>query len=98
MVRLPHFDEIVDSFSQNPKPPKTPKTVWRIKINGQFITTISGKTVWKRIGDAKSAVHHHVSSWLCGIPYGSRDYKISSGDYMDAMIKQGILEFVELPI
>ena len=48
---------------------KVPKTVWRVKINGQFATTISGKTVWKRLGDAKNAIRNHVESYCeCATP------------------------------
>ena len=96
--QLPYFDKIVGSFDTDPKASKTPKTVWRVKINGQYIATVSGKTVWKRIGDAKNAVHNHIQDWLYRIPYGSRNYSIDSGHYMHEMMKQGVLEFVELPV
>lgn len=35
----------------------------RIKFMGEFITLNSGKTVWKRIGDAKSALNNHLGSY-----------------------------------
>lgn len=36
--------------------------VVRIKFLGKYVTLNSGKTIWKRIGDAKSALIHHLGS------------------------------------
>lgn len=100
---MKYLDKIVASFSTDPKATKkkpAPKTVWRIKINGKYVATMSGKTVWKRIGDAKNAVHNHIEAWFgCMCSFGQREYKLdSSHNYLDAMTKSGVLEFVELPI
>lgn len=98
---MKYLDRIVASFTSDPKAVKikVPKTVWRIKINGQYVATMSGKTVWKRIGDAKNAVHNHIDAWFGCLPYGQRNYKDDdSHKYLDALMKSGVLEFVELPI
>lgn len=42
-----------DSFSVSGK------GAWRIKIDGNFITMSSNKTVWKCAGHAKTALRHH---------------------------------------
>ena len=47
-------DKLLDSF-KTPKPNET----WRIKVDGRFIMTSSGKTVWKQLGHAKSALRLH---------------------------------------
>lgn len=43
----------------------------RIRYNGQFVTLKSGKTIWKRLGDAKSALRHDFNS----SPTGHFEYK-----------------------
>lgn len=35
-------------------------SLWRIKVDGKFITTNSNKTVWKKINHAKSALRNHM--------------------------------------
>ena len=34
----------------------------RIKINGKFVKTLSGKTIWNKPAHAKSAIANHVRS------------------------------------
>lgn len=57
--------DIIDAISQslNKELPKS-KTSYRIKFNGQFIRTSSGKTVWTTISAAKNAFNHHCSGYL----------------------------------
>lgn len=43
------------------KHPK-PQRPCRVKFMGEFITTGSNKTIWRKIGDAKSAITLHLSS------------------------------------
>lgn len=38
----------------------------RIFYNGNFIETPSGKTVWKRLGDAKAALRFYFKSYIRG--------------------------------
>jgi len=50
-------DQLVESF-RSIKPFET----WRIKVDGVFIMTSSGKTVWKKINHAKSALRLHFDA------------------------------------
>lgn len=34
----------------------------RIKINGKFVKTLSGKTIWNKPSFAKNAINNHVKS------------------------------------
>ena len=43
------------------KHPK-PLRPYRVKFMGEFITTGSNKTIWRKIGDAKSAITLHFSN------------------------------------
>lgn len=98
--QMKYLDDIVKSFRYESETKKTPRTVWRVKINGQFVTTCSGKTVWKRIGDAKNAIHNHVDDWVSRLPWSERretKYDFSHS-VLKTMMEQGIIEFVELPI
>jgi len=83
-------------FNETNKAIKVPKTVWRAKIDGQFITTISGKTVWKRLGDAKNAIRNHVESY-CAM-HDSWQRRSNADALYDRLLKEGHIEFVELPI
>lgn len=70
----------------------------RIKWKGKFVKTRSGKTVWKRIGDAKSAFNleigslvHETASNITGEKYPSRsDIKA----VYNAILNSGLVEFV----
>jgi hypothetical protein len=37
-------------------------TPCRIRFNGRFITTLSGKTLWRTVGHAKTALLHHFET------------------------------------
>lgn len=50
-------DQLIESF-KSCKPFET----WRIKVDGVFIMTRSGKTVWKRVNHAKNALRHHFET------------------------------------
>lgn len=43
----------------------------RISLNGRFLVMKSGKTIWRRVGDAKSALRHDLlyASYLFGTEY-----------------------------
>jgi hypothetical protein len=75
---------------------KVPKTVWRVKINGQFATTISGKTVWKRLSDAKNAIRNHVESY-CAMR-DTWQKRTDTDSLYDRLLNEGHIQFVELPI
>lgn len=94
---------VIDSFNIEQKTIK--KTIpHRIKINGNFITTMSGKTIWKTLGHAKSALNHHISNIIGYKRFMSyEDYKILQNlagkertpkYVMEYMVSKGIVEFV----
>ena len=41
---------------------QSPKEVWRVRIDGVFVTMASGKSSWKAIGHAKNALRHEFYS------------------------------------
>lgn len=91
------LQQVLDSFKPGgPGKIKVPKTVWRIKVDGQFITVISGKTVWKRIGDAKNALRNHVEA-ICCLTSDWRGLSVSHQDDLYAKLLPYV-EFVELPV
>ena len=54
----------VDRLQPPAKEPKTkkPEIPHRIKWKGQYITLSSGKTVWRKLGDAKCAFRQEITS------------------------------------
>lgn len=77
----------------------------RIKVNGQFIVMPNGKTVWRRIGHAKSALVNALGSKftfvdsITGIEGFKLNYREADKYYqnfIDFLQKEGILEFVEI--
>ncbi len=80
-------EKLIKSFqipkSHNPN-------MWRIKIDGNFICTVSGKTVWKRIGDAKNALRHHIEWKFCHCTSQFIE------DMYNILVTSPRLEFVEL--
>lgn len=64
MNNNPFTPEQLTALKNTFKPTKPIKKArpHRIKFMGEFVTLNSGKTVWKRIGDAKSALHHHFAT------------------------------------
>ena len=59
----------------------------RMKIDGKFITTVSGKTVWRRTCDAKNALHHHIKRVV--------GYGVAKEVY-NHLISNSLVEFVPL--
>jgi hypothetical protein len=92
------LETILKSFntSETSKTIKVPKTIWRVKINGKFAATISGKTAWKRLGDAKNAIRNHVESY-CAV-HDTWQRRSDTSALYDRLLKEGHIEFVELPI
>lgn len=79
----------------------------RIKLDGKFLTLDSGKTIWKRKGDAKSAFKNNFSRYAKGgLVYEVETALAPQGNYEKrnemwrAFVKeleaQGIVEFVEV--
>jgi hypothetical protein len=67
------------------QPNKFVKTIrpHRIKFMGEFVTLTSGKTVWKKPGDAKSALNRHFRQWAF---YGEMENSRQS--IVNALLKQ----------
>lgn len=79
----------------------------RIKLDGKFLVLNSGKTIWKRKGDAKSAFKNNFSSYRSGgLVYEVEKGLAPQGNYerrnevwrqfVAELERQGILEFVEV--
>ena len=73
------------SFRNNP--PKN-KTTYRIKFNGQFVQTNSGKTVWATLVAAKNAFNLHCSAYSFGLSGGKYRDQLSIGGAL-ALLKTG---------
>ena len=93
------FIDIVEkSFPENGRNRKVKPC--RIKFNGKFITTTSGKTVWKARGHAKCAFLNHLIDLFS---YGLlkdylKDFKscsIFAKEAFQALEMMGTLEFIE---
>jgi len=103
---MTNIDKILESFKapRSSKEKKAiPKTIWRVKVNGQFVQTISGKTVWKRIGDAKNAIIKHLEAWHYMQPnswalYGRGQITGIGKKILGELIAKQLIEFVELPL
>jgi hypothetical protein len=94
------LSKIIASFQQvtpAKKKKPAPKTVWRVKVNGQFIQTFSRKTVWKQIGHAKNAILQHLDA-LHGMQPDYWSTRFDSKKALVDLMTQGLLEFVELPL
>jgi hypothetical protein len=50
----------ISGFRQPSKKVQKNRVPYRIKYNGEFIETHSGKTVWPNISAAKNALRNHV--------------------------------------
>ena len=77
-------------------------TPCRVRFLGKFITTKSGKTLWRTMGHAKSAILNHFercSRFGYGLPFLPRgQYGYVDGETMKGFIRQleseGHLEYV----
>ena len=79
-----------------PLKPQARITPYRIKINGQYLTTRSGKTVWKRLGDAKNAFHNHLDYINHEYDYKNRPLPGTANTRWEMLKKweeEGFLEF-----
>lgn len=89
------LNKLLESFKPNQDGDLTvPKTVWRVKIDGEFIRTLSGKTVWKKLGHAKNALNQHVQIW-CSMHLPD-DSNFDAKSIVNDWIKDGTIEFIEL--
>jgi hypothetical protein len=94
---LKEFSALVDARIEYQA--KTAKAVpHRIKWKGKYIRTKSGKTVWKRIGDAKSAFKMEISNELRSIVQKMTNDTYVNYKQIDAfyalILKSGLVEFV----
>ena len=81
--------EINDSF---PRLSRKGESTYRIKFCGNYVTTYSGKTVWRTKGYAKAAFQQHLGNIFLdefGIDYRNRK------ELLPLLEKEGYLEFVE---
>ena len=88
-------EELINSFVKSFKYVDVKKrkiSPTRIRVNGQFITTLSNKTVWQSLGAAKNALRNHVYSTA---RYGSVIYE-NYNFVIDSLVEKGILEFVQV--
>lgn len=97
--------EFCDSFAYRiDKEKKISPT--RVRLNGKFITTDSGKTIWNSRGAAQSALLNHIEGngygWMKllqkykTLKEGENDLKASWHSFIDYLIKSGILQFVQV--
>jgi hypothetical protein len=81
----------IDAF-ENYKLVKPPV---RVKINGNFVKTCTGKAGWKTVAHAKSALKHHFDDKFgydkMEAMFGRRDEQW--GAFLEEMIRDGTLEF-----
>ena len=66
------IDELLPSNEAIPDP-----QLWMIKVNGEYVRLRSGKSSWKKIGHAKTALRNHFT----GLSYyfgGGLDYKLAN--------------------
>jgi hypothetical protein len=86
----------IDAF-KNYKVEKPPV---RVKINGQFIKTCTGKAGWQTVAHAKAAIKHHVTNMgsdkdmelLVGDGY-SHERSKNWTKLLDGLVKEGVVEF-----
>jgi len=97
------FDVAIAECSKKTKSSAKKKGAWRIKIDGEFITTSSNKTVWKTGGHAKSALRLHFETCKYEVARIMRDDKTTSSRAIDAVYETQYqkyitehVEFIEL--
>ncbi len=89
--------------NHDPEPLKPIKPV-RVKVNGKYIYTKSGKSLWKTVGHAKSAIKHHFCSMYQNplekeVYYGNqatgyKEHNAVWAGFIKHLEEKGILEFV----
>ena len=63
----------------------------RITINGKFIITNSGKSVWKRVGDAKCAIRYQLEHLADS--YFNYDRKLIK-EFFDYLYNKNIIQII----
>jgi hypothetical protein len=94
---------ISESLSQHPRKIKKIKPC-RIKFMGNFISTESGKTLWRRKGDAKLAFLNHLESSFKfkkflmenNICNDRTFYYIDFKELKHELEKSGYIEYIEI--
>ena len=100
----PLLEVVAESFDSAAKDKIKKRKPTRIKIDGEYIKTDSGKTIWAMPGHAKSALRNHVEGVLRRYAYKHREtfgspYNLTT-NYEDVVINrlidEGRLEYVEV--
>lgn len=74
--RIMHDISMYDPVKKNKKYPKSgPIECWMIYLDGIPLTIKSGKSMWKRIGHAKSALRCSLKGFEYAVPYKKGDWK-----------------------
>jgi hypothetical protein len=101
----PMIDEVVKSFRTDDSIAKFKKlSPCRVMVNGKFVVTDSGKTIWRRVGDAKSAVKNHLAGNgyrlhdLYGKYFGEKQAYSRDLDraFMNFLYSSGVIKIVPL--
>lgn len=85
--------KVLNSFTDE-KRYVAPRSIWRIRINGEFVMTRSKKTAWSKRGHAVNAIINHLQMTRHGYTIDRMDVK----DYVSALIKNGDIELIELTL
>lgn len=103
--------KFVSSFEDGNLKPKKKQIPYRIKVNGRYIRLKSGKTIWKCLGHAKTALHNHFETTIY-YPmryterqklWGDQLMKVYPHDldryhaFLDYLVTEKIVEFVAVP-
>lgn len=70
---------------------------YRVKWRGKFVKTQSGKTAWRRIGDAKSAFRNDINEELTTVlreSLGEYPRSHEKDTFFQSLIDTGLVEFV----
>lgn len=89
--------QIDDSFGEVKQKKCVP---YRIKYKGRYITLNSGKSLWKQLGHAKSALTNHLKLYSCCPHIGediSEDWNMrhTIGKKLDEEILETIMKDIE---
>lgn len=90
-VRSRVINELAESVENKPKKLRNCRPC-RLRMNGKFLVLRSGKTLWQREGDAKSALRNQLKDIL--YDYGWEQKKRVENELMKDLFASGILEIV----
>lgn len=93
MITQNQLDIIKNSFEYDEAASlKKRRQPFRVKFDGKFIITSSGKTVWPGIGAAKSAIINHIR----GLSYEHKKYipYSSAKELREKLEKVGLIQYV----